>query len=250
MAAANMWQQTEEMAKKHDQGGSQWLKLGNDGDKAVVVFLGEPYPREVCFADGKYVPYDDKAKAQGLKASLRVALNVALYDSREMKVLEQGVMFFKDLVRVREKYGLDRWAFEVQRHGAPKDPKTHYSILPEHQLTADEQRIFQALPRHDLGRLYVEADAAPAPPVGGSGSGAGGTRSDGPIDPKLAQAMTMQLKTLPREAVDRFLQKFGIQRIKDLPHSHVEKARAFVEVLVEDFTAPGAESQVEIDPFA
>lgn len=245
---ANMWQQTEEMAKKHDQGGSQWLKLGNDGDKAVVVFLGEPYPREVCFADGKYVPFDDKAKAQGLKASLRVALNVALYDSREMKVLEQGVMFFKDLVRVREKYGLDRWAFEVQRHGAPKDPKTHYSILPEHQLTADEQRTFQALPRHDLRKLYIEAETPEAAAAGASG--AGGARVDGPVDPKLAQAITVQLKALPREAVDRFLEKFGIQRVKDLPTSHLEKARAFVEVLVSDFTAPGAESQAEIDPFA
>jgi hypothetical protein len=25
--ATSMWQQTEEMAKKHDQGGSLWLKL-------------------------------------------------------------------------------------------------------------------------------------------------------------------------------------------------------------------------------
>ena len=42
--ATSMWQQTEEMAKKHDQGGSLWLKLAADGDKAVVVFLGEPHP--------------------------------------------------------------------------------------------------------------------------------------------------------------------------------------------------------------
>ena len=46
--ATSMWQQTEEMAKKHDQGGSLWLKLAADGDKAVVVFLGEPHPRETC----------------------------------------------------------------------------------------------------------------------------------------------------------------------------------------------------------
>ena len=89
----SMWQQTEEMAKKHDQGGSLWLKLAGDGDKAVVVFLGEPHPREVAFVDGKYVEVDEKMKAAGTKASLRVALNVALYDSKEVKVLEQGVMF-------------------------------------------------------------------------------------------------------------------------------------------------------------
>jgi len=150
-----MWQQTEEMAKKHDQGGSLWLKLGNDGDKAAVVFLGEPHPREVCFVDGKYMPFDEELKAQGLKPSLRVALSVALYDSKEVKVLEQGVMFFKDLVRVREKYGLEKWAFEIQRHGAAKDPETTYSILPEHQLSPEQQEAFQALPQHDLEKLYA-----------------------------------------------------------------------------------------------
>ena len=152
--ATSMWQQTEEMAKKHDQGGSLWLKLAGDGDKAVVVFLGEPHPREVAFVDGKYVEVDEKMKAAGTKASLRVALNVALYDSKEVKVLEQGVMFFKDLVRVREKYGLEKWAFEIQRHGAAKDPKTTYSILPEHQLSVEQQKAFQALPQHDLAKLY------------------------------------------------------------------------------------------------
>ena len=29
--------------------------------------------------DGKYMPFDEKLKAQGLKPSLRVALSVALY---------------------------------------------------------------------------------------------------------------------------------------------------------------------------
>jgi hypothetical protein len=161
--ANSMWQQTEEMAKKHDQGGSLWLKLAGDGDKAVVVFLGEPHPREVAFVDGKYVEVDEKMKAAGTKASLRVALNVALYDSKEVKVLEQGVMFFKDLVRVREKYGLEKWAFEIQRHGAAKDPKTTYSILPEHQLSVEQQKAFQALPQHDLAKLYSgEADSGGA----------------------------------------------------------------------------------------
>jgi hypothetical protein len=243
--APSMWQQTEEMAKKHDQGGSLWLKLGNDGDKAVVVFLGEPHPREVCFVDGKYMPFDEKLKAQGLKPSLRVALSVALYDSKEVKVLEQGVMFFKDLVRVREKYGLEKWAFEIQRHGAAKDPKTTYSILPEHQLSAEQQKAFQALPQHDLEKLYAgESEGGGSAPLGSYDQ-----KNDGTVDPKVAQAIATQLKALPREAVDRFLQKFGVQRIKDLPAAQVEKARAFVEQLQTDLAAPAA-SETEVDPFA
>lgn len=242
--APSMWQQTEEMAKKHDQGGSLWLKLANDGDKAVVVFLGEPHPREVCFVDGKYVEFDEKLKAQGLKPSLRVALNVALFDSKEVKVLEQGVMFFKDLVRVREKYGLEKWAFEIQRHGAAKDPKTTYSILPEHQLTTEQQKAFQALPLHDLAKLYAGESEG-----GGASLGSYDQKSDGTVDPKIAQTIAAQLKALPREAVDRFLQKFGVQRIKDLPAAHVEKARAFVEQLQAELAAPTA-AETEVDPFA
>ena len=239
----SMWQQTEDLAKRHDQSGGNWLKLTNDGDKAVVVFLGEPYPREVCFVEGKYLLFDEKLKAQGLKPSLRVALNVALFDTKDVKVLEQGVMFFKDLVRVREKYGLERWAFEVQRHGAAKDPKTSYSLLPEHQLSAEQQRAFQALPLHDLAKMYAGEE-------GGSGSvGSYDRRPSETIEPRVAQDLATQLKALPREAVDRFLQKFSVQRIKDLPGAQLEKARAFVEQLTSEFTAP-APAAGDVDPFA
>ncbi|MFZ5442344.1 MAG: hypothetical protein ACOZQL_20210 [Myxococcota bacterium] len=239
--ATNMWEQTEEMAKKHDADSSTWLKLANDEDKAVVVFLGEPYPREVSFVDGKYVPADDAVRAAGHKVSLRVAYNVALPETGEVKVLEQGVMFFKDLVRVREKYGLEKWAFEVQRHGAAKDPKTTYSILPERQLTAEERKSFQAVELLDLPKLYAgelekEPESEEAAP-------------EGPIDPKLATAIVTQLKAMPRQAVDRFLEQFGIKRIKDLPAAQWERAKAFVEKLVAEFDAP-ATTPVEVDPFA
>lgn len=232
----NMWQQTEEMAKKHEQDGSQWLKLANDGDKAVVVFLGEPHPREVCFIDGKYVPLDDKLKAQGVKYSMRVAYNVALFDSKEVKVFEQGRMFFNDLVHVRGKYGLEKWAFEVQRHGAPKDPKTNYSILPEHQLSVEQQKEFLALPVLDLKALYNEDN--PQAPKG---------RATATIEPKEAQDLVTQLKALPRDAIDRFLQKFGIQRIKELPAAQLEEAKAFVQVLQQEVLAKADES--DINPF-
>ena len=240
--ATNMWEQTEELAKKHDADSSTWLKLANDEDKAVVVFLGEPYPREVSFVDGKYVPADDAVRAAGHKVSLRVAYNVALADTGEVKVLEQGVMFFKDLVRVREKYGLEKWAFEVQRHGAAKDPKTTYSILPERQLTAEERQAFKEVQLLDLPKLYAgELDKEPEP--------AAEVAPSGPIDAKLATAIVTQLKAMPRQAVDRFLEQFAIKRIKDLPASQWEQAKAFVEKLVAEFDAP-ATAPAEVDPFA
>ncbi|MCU0691488.1 MAG: hypothetical protein MUF54_08805 [Polyangiaceae bacterium] len=208
-----------------------WLKLQNDGDKVVVVFLGEPYPREVCFVEGKYVAFDDSLRAQGLRPALRVALNVAVLDTMEVKVFEQGVTFFKDLVRVRDKYTLQKNAFEVRRHGAAKDPKTTYSILPEAPLSAEQVRLLATLAVHDLAMLYDPAAATP--------------EEDGPVDGQLAQSLTATLKTLPRQAVDRFCEKFGVQRIKDLRAAQGDSAKAFVEELVQQHAEPAA-----LDPFA
>jgi hypothetical protein len=237
----NMWEQTEELAKQHEM-GSTWLKLANDKDSAVLVFLGEPYPREVCFVDGKYELFTPELKAAGFKPSLRIAINVALYGTREVKVLEQGMMFFKDLFKVREKYGLEKWCFEVQRNGAAKDPKTTYSILPEHQLTPEEQEQFQSLPLNDLERVYDPIE--PTPPAAPEPTG-----TIGQLDPSFAHAMVVQLKVLPKVAVERFLTKFGVSRVKDLPAAQMEKARVFIEQLVSEFDAP-APTGVEVDPFA
>ncbi|RKI02320.1 hypothetical protein D7Y15_35870 [Corallococcus sp. AB030] len=242
--ASNMWEQTAAMAKQHEQQGGAWLKLANDGDIAVVVFLGEPHPREVVFLDNKFVPFDEKLKAQGHKPSLRVALNVAVYGTREVKVMEQASTFFTNLLQVRAKYGLETWAFEVKRHGAAKDPKTTYSLLPEKQLSPAEVTDFQALRLHDLPKLYAAEAAAAA--SGTSPAATSSPKVGEPVDVKLAQAMATALKALPREAVDRFLQKFGVQRIRDIPASKGELARAFVDSLVAEYSA---ESVADVDPF-
>ncbi len=228
--ANSMWQKTEELAKQHDQQGGAWLRLQNDGDTAVVVFLGEPYPRQVCFVDGKYHVATEELKAAGHKASLRVALNVLLLETKEVKVLEQGVVFFKDLVRVRDKYGLSDWAFEVTRNGAPKDPKTNYSILPERQLSAEEKRLIQGLKLHDLPALYGEAEAEDEPEF---------------VDEEVARQMVGQLKLLPRQAAERFCQKFGIERVRDLKRAHVEVAWELIVTLQKEFN-PAASP----DPFS
>jgi hypothetical protein len=241
---ANMWEQTAAMAKQHEQQAGVWLKLANDGDTAVVVFLGEPHPREGVFLDNRFVPFDEKLRAQGHKPSLRVALNVALYDTREMKVLEQAVTFFTTLLELRAKYGLEKWAFEVKRRGAAKDPKTTYSILPDRQLSREEAAAFQLLRLHDLPKLYA-AEAAGAASGTSPGAASSGKAAE-PVDLKLAQMMATALKALPREAVDRFLQKFGVQRIRDLPASKGEVARAFVDALVKEYAA---ESPADVDPF-
>src|SRR5687768_165379 len=98
----SMWELTDELVKKHDQAGGSWLKL-NDGGKAVVVFLGEPFPREVVFKGGKYEAYSEEHKKEGLSPTVRVMFNVAMLATGELKILEQSIGFYKDLCTVKAK---------------------------------------------------------------------------------------------------------------------------------------------------
>jgi len=254
----DMWQQAEEMAKQHDQSGGLWLKLANDKDRAVVVFLGDPFPRDVCFVDGKYVLFDEKLKADGERPSMRVAFNVALYDTKEVKIFEQGLMFFKDLVRIRAKYGLDKWAFEIQRHGAAKDPKTTYSILPEHPLSAPQLAEFQALTLHELAAVYAKEAAGDALDSYDRSAGtearaqpkstASASEPIKLIDERTAEILVTHLKALPRAAVDRFCKHFGVTRVKDVPAAQASKALVFLDSLVAEYDPP-APTPVAADPF-
>jgi hypothetical protein len=69
------------------------------------------------------------------------------------------------------------------------------------------------------------------------------------VDPNRAQAMVRSLKMLPREAVDRFLQKFNISRIKDLPAVQTDKALAFIETLEAELGGKD-DTSGDVDPFA
>lgn len=233
---SDKWQTTHELANKHEASGGTWLRLAGDGDRAVVVFRGEPHPREVVFVDGGYKPFSEEHAAQGLKPSLRVAINVALLPTKESKIFEFGVGLFKDVVKVREKYGLDSWCFEVHRSGGPKDPKTSYSILPERQLTADERKAIAALEIHDLGELYDGR--------GSDAAGAAVAANSAPIDEATVVALVSDLKSLPKEAVARFTHELGVSRVRDVTVAQLAKAKSLTEKLKTEHAS------VVADPFA
>jgi hypothetical protein len=222
------WKQTHDLASKHEAGGSLWLRLANDGDRVEVVFRGEPEPREVVFKDGSYHPFSDELAAQGLKPSLRIAINVATLPAKESKVFEFGPVLFKDIIKVREKYGLEKWSFEVSRSGGPKDPKTSYSILPERQLTAEEQGQIGALELHDLAALYAGRASQEAAPA-----------SSPQIDDAAAAALITDLKTLPKSAVDQFVRELGVNRVRDITVAQLPKAKTLIQKLKAESSASG-----------
>jgi len=204
-SSENQVQETE-MSKRR-----VWLRLAHDGDKVIVAFLGEPFTREVCFVEGRSVPFDETLRAQGHKPSLRFAFDVALMDGgRDVLVMEQGRAFYKQLSEVRAHYPLESWTFQIERQGKPRDPRTTYSITPKKHLDHGERNMLAALPRHDLARIVgaIRADGSDAAAV----------------DRTSARSIAAVLATLPAEAARRFCAWFGIARVEDLPRSRLESA--------------------------
>jgi hypothetical protein len=153
-----------------------------------------------------------------------------------MKVIEGGSQWFKDVLKLRDKYGLDKWSFEIERRGEAGDPKTRYSMLPEEKLGDEQRKKIAATALHDLPNV-----------AGGDGAGDAATPAPavkaGPIDPATATALVARLKALPRAAVDGVLGELGVQRVKEMTMAQAARANAMLDQL-----AGGAGA--EVDPFA
>ncbi|MBK6696875.1 MAG: hypothetical protein IPG50_32515 [Myxococcales bacterium] len=159
----NAWDKAKSLADKHATQGSIFVRLQNDGDAVVGVFCGEPYAREVYWDGEKYVEATADGPPPGATAktpSLRVALNFYVPSEGTMKIVEGGTQWFRDLVNVREKYGLDKWLFEIKRHGKPKDPKTKYTILPEEKIDDALRAKLSHVSAHDLAQMSAGTDEA------------------------------------------------------------------------------------------
>jgi len=247
---SNAWDQAQGLVDKHSSGaGGLFVRLANTGDKIVGCFVGDPHAREVHWTGERYEECSGDGCSlcaeTGKRPSLRVSMNFYLPGERALKIIEGGVTWFKDLLKVRDKYGLDKWAFEVERHGDAGDPKTTYTILPDEKLTAEQREEIAALQLHDLAKS-TSGDSS----SGGSfDSYDKKASSSSLIDARIASQLVSRLKALPRDAVDTFLEKFGVKRIRDLKASQKEAAETFVESL-EAKHGRGKDESAEVDPFA
>ena len=176
----------------------------------------------------------------GKKPTLRIAMNV-LVDG-VVKIYEASATLFKSILKLRAKYGLDAYWFEVERSGAAGDPKTKYTILPERPMTDEEKKQVAAVELYDLAR-ELDGDDNDDGDFENYNEKAAAPRL---IDDKTAQSLIVVLKSLPAEAVNEFLGKFGIKRIKDLPADAAKAAIAYLDVLQNKHGGADA----EVDPFA
>lgn len=237
----NAWDHAANMAKKHANSGGIFIRLASNGDSVIGAFCGEPHPREVVWCGDHYEDFDPEVHTDK-GPSLRVMLNFYVPAEGSMKVIEGGTVWTQDVIKLRDKYGLG-WLYEIQRHGDAGDPKTKYSILPEEKIDDELRARIEAAPLHDLAGI-------------GNGNASNGRdhatsdSNDGTIPAKAADELIGRLKGLPRSDVDVFLQKLGVQRVRDLKASDEPEARALLDQLDSAMKARTAATQKEIDPFA
>lgn len=230
------------MADKHSN--SIFVRLTNDGDKIVGVFCGDPHPREVVWTGEKYLdaenPEAAKHRQKGRQPSLRVALNLYVPADDAVKIYEMGTVVFKDVLKLREKYGLDKWAFEIERHGSKGDNKTSYTILPEHKLDDATLKKIAGLELHDLAKVTAGSDD--------DDDGDTDFESYGSVIPSdVVDKIVPRLKALPRVCLEQFLENFGVTRVKEIKASDQAAALELLAALEANQQQPPS---AEVDPFA
>ncbi|ACY13436.1 hypothetical protein [Haliangium ochraceum] len=262
----NAWNQAKDMAEQHS--GSLFVRLTGDGDTIVGAFLGEPFPREVVWTGDKYLdassPEAEPYIKQGKNASLRVAINFYVPGDKSVKVYEMGAATFKSLFKLRDKYGLDQWLFEIQRHGGKGDSRTQYTILPDQQLDDAKRAHLAQLELHNLadlvqadgdgqepksgGKRQAATDGGERPATSGTGKRAASNSDEATgndcIDEALVAKILPRLKALPRPVINTFLAEFGAERVREL------KANQQGAVLKRLYDLEAEARPAEVDPFA
>jgi hypothetical protein len=226
------WDKAKELADKHAAAGGIFVRLQNDGDKVVGAFCGEPFAKEVYWDGQKYS--DTPPEGGPAKASLRVSLNFYVPSEGTMKIIEGGTAWFKDVLEVKDKYGLEKWTFEVKRRGKKGDPKTKYSILPDAQVDEAMRARMAAAGLHDLASVGASADSEDSPAPAAAASAAPPAAATAPataptVDENTARQLVDRLRPMPREVAHAFLAEFKIARIRELPSAELPRAMRFIE---------------------
>jgi hypothetical protein len=229
---SNAWDVVAKMAEQSANAGGIYVRLVDDGDRVVGVFVGDPHAIQVHWTGEGYAECSGHScplcESLGKKPSLRVMINFFDIAENAMKIIEGGILWYQNIMKVREKYGLNKWSFEIQRQGAKGDSKTRYTILPDSQIDTDLRSKIAKCELHDLGapprRPEAETEAEPATPG------------------KIAE-LVGRLKSLPIEQAKSLLADAGITRVKEMT---AEQARSLDRAL----SAVDPVHGLDIDPFA
>lgn len=268
---SDAWEDTENKAKA--AGDGKFVKLKDDEDKVIGMFVGEPLPRDLYYngATKKFEEYTDEHKKAGKKSQLKITLNMVVkaegngLNVKELPVLtlkaiEVTPKTYKSIMKFRKKHGFRKVWCEVERSGVAGDTDTTYTVLPviddDMEMTDADRTFLDEVEPMDLRNLRngdeEDEDFDSYDKEKGKGKAKASKEkekvSDEPISKAEAGEIVPALRELPREKLGEFLTKFGVARIKDLKKSDFASAKA----LVESWSKPEEkeEEEDETDPFA
>lgn len=128
-----------------------FVRLPDDGSSVIGAFVGEPFFFKAVWNGSRHEAYNPAVHTE--KPRVRYMINFFSMEEDEMKVFEFGARLMESVVKVHEKYGLEKWLFEVKRYGRKGDQKTTYTVLPEVQMDERMARKVASHRLHDLERL-------------------------------------------------------------------------------------------------
>ena len=248
----------EKRAAEVDTSG-KYLRLEDDGDKAIVAFIAEIYSYDAIWTGSGYLDADDDDGKKYLKenskvtAGFRARVNTYVLerghkDDKKLKpvgkvqIFENGLNWFNSWVKLRNKFGFTgegAYVIELERNGSKGDTKTTYSQLPHDKIDDIKglSAILKKCKPYDLADLSGDGD---------SDSSSSGGGSNGVISDDDKKALIADLKPMGREVLDEFMTEFGIGQLKALPSGKLDDAKAFIA----SKQGKGEEETKETDPFA
>ena len=222
----------DELAERADELSDSMFLLLEKGEKVVAVFLGEPHPKEVVWTGERYVdvgsPEGNELLDSGKKPTFKAVINVFLPSEESIKVFEMSAPTFRAVFKLRQKYGLAKYAFEIE-----KQTKSKFSILPDEPVSDVLRKKIESAELHDLSQIYPDPEDSDFDSYRKQ-KARQDTKTMGdvsPIDESSRDELMARLRQLPRAAIDRFLQKFGVERVRDLPSSSKDDAFHALEAL-------------------
>lgn len=147
--AEGTWEAIAELVEKHGPKDNGEIVL-DVGDKIVAAFIGLPYALECIWDDWQWLEATDRqCSDQRYETKLRIRINLWIPAIGSTRWLEMNSRLFKDVYGVREKYGLDKWLFEIERH----DEAT-FSVLPEARIDPEIQQRIEQAHLYDLQNVW------------------------------------------------------------------------------------------------
>ena len=148
------WEETEKLLKDREDNkpaAGKFFRL-KDGEKAVIVFRGEPISKQIIWVNGKSENFDPKVHEGN--PSMRIICNVFNMDTGMMQIGDFSGMTWQSVLANKNKHGLDT-AYELARTGTGTD--TRYNLMFEKKLEEDDLKKIQMFELHKLYEPTSEA---------------------------------------------------------------------------------------------